>query len=280
MEKLGILAGAGDLPVLLAQSALRHGRLPVVIQMTQSPPERFAGVAAEVYSAGIGQVQKITRRLLDSGVRELAIIGKIEKNVLLNVFRVDLTAIKILASTRNKGVPAIIAAVMNHFESKGVKIIEQHRFLSHLMPNAGVLTKTRPNESQWADVKYGVQLARRMANLHIGQTVVVKEQIPIAIEAVEGTDETIRRGGVLGGKGIVVAKAAAEDHDFRIDTPTIGEGTLKTLHEAAGSVLAVEAGRTFVLNQESLCEQADRWKIAIVAVDASQSSMPPEANLE
>ena len=110
-----------------------------------------------------------------------------------------------------------------------------------------------------------MQVARRVADLGIGQTVVVKNMTAVAIEALEGTDEAIKRGGTLGGKGVVVAKAAATDHDFRVDVPTIGEQTLHTLHTASGGVLAVEAGRTFVMNQPALCEQADRWKIPIVA---------------
>ncbi|MCZ6675838.1 MAG: UDP-2,3-diacylglucosamine diphosphatase LpxI [Candidatus Poribacteria bacterium] len=267
MEKLGIIAGAGDLPLLLAQAAFDQGRLPIVIQITSPPSEGLAGVASEAYSFGIGQVQKITRTFLDSGVRELVIIGKIDKSILFRPFRVDPTAIKILARTRNKGPHAIIAEVIDHFESRGIAVIEQHRFLKGLMPKAGVLTKKQPTPSQWADVEYGMGIARRLAGMDIGQTVVIKGRIPVAVEAVEGTDEAITRGGTLGGKGIVVAKAATPHHDFRIDVPTIGDRTLEVLHAVRGSVLAVEAGRTFVMNQKTLCEQADRWKISIVAVE-------------
>ena len=266
MEKLGLIAGAGDLPVLLAQAALEQGRIPLAIEITQPASEQLAGIAAETYSFGIGQVQKITRTLLDGGVRELAIIGKIDTGILFRPFLVDPTAVKILASNRSKGTRAIVAAVIEHFESKGISVVEQHRFLRGLMPRAGVLTKRRPSQSQWADVKYGMQLARQVADLGIGQTVVVKNMMAVAVEAIEGTDEAIKRGGMLGGKGVVVAKAAATDHDFRVDVPTVGDQTLKTLQAVGGSVLAVEAERTFVMNQEVLCEQADQWKIPIVAL--------------
>ena len=266
MEKLGLIAGAGDLPVLLAQAALEQGRIPLAIEITQPASEQLASIAAETYSFGIGQVQKITRTLLDAGVRELAIIGKIDTGILFRPFLVDPTAVKILASNRSKGTRAIVAAVIEHFESKGISVVEQHRFLRGLMPRAGVLTKRQPSRSQWADVKYGMQLARQVADLGIGQTVVVKNMMAVAVEAIEGTDEAIKRGGMLGGKGVVVAKAAATDHDFRVDVPTVGDQTLKTLQAVGGSVLAVEAERTFVMNQEALCEQADQWKIPIVAL--------------
>jgi len=266
LEKLGIIAGAGDLPVLLAQAASSQGHTPIVIQITQSSSKRLTSVASEVFSFGIGQMRKITRTFLDLGVREIVIVGKIEKSILFRPFLVDSRAIKILASTRNKGVQALISSILNYFESEGLTVIEQHRFLKGLMPQPGVLTKKQPTQSQWADLRYGMQLARQVADVDIGQTVVVKNRMPIAIEAIEGTDETIKRGGKLGGKGIVVAKAAATHHDFRVDVPTIGLQTLEVLHAVRGSVIAVEAERTFVMNQETLCEQADRWQISIVAV--------------
>ena len=266
MEKLGLIAGAGDLPLLLAESALEQGRVPIVIQITQPASKQLENLSSKAYSFGIGQVQKITRTLLDLGVQELAIIGKIDTGILLRPFLVDPTAFKILAKHRNKGTHAIVNAVIEHFESQGINVIEQHRFLKGLMPKEGVLTKRRPTQSQWADVKYGMELARRVSDLGVGQTVVVKNMMAVAIEAIEGTDEAIERGGALGGKGIVVAKAAAADHDFRVDVPTVGDQTLKVLHAVGGSVLAVEAERTFVMNQRMLCETADRLKIPIVAV--------------
>lgn len=266
MEKLGIIAGAGDLPLLLANAALEQNRIPLVIQITQPASKQLKTVASETYSFGIGQVQKVTRTLLDSGVRELVIIGKIDTSILFRPFLVDATAVKILAKNRNKGTRAVVAAVVEHFESQGITVVEQHRFLSKLMPKEGVLTKRQPTQSQWRDIKYGMQVARRVADMGIGQTVVVKNMTAVAIEGIEGTDEAIKRGGTLAGKGVVVAKAAASNHDFRVDVPTIGEQTLRTLHAAGGSVLAVEARRTFVLNQHALCEQADRWKIPIVAL--------------
>ncbi|MBI1923592.1 UDP-2,3-diacylglucosamine diphosphatase LpxI [Candidatus Poribacteria bacterium] len=266
MEKLGIIAGAGELPVLLAQAAQAQGRLPIIIQLTQTPSEGLAGVASEIYPIGVGQMRKITRTLLESDVREIVLIGKIHKGILLHPFLLDTTALKILATTRNKGDRALLAAIIAHFESSGLSVIEQHRFLGDLMPSPGVLTKKQPTQSQWADVRYGMQLARQVANLDIGQTVIVKDLMPLAVEAIEGTDEAIRRGGALGGKGVVVAKAASPHHDFRIDVPTVGHQTLEVLHEVKGGILAVEAGRTFIINQEALCEQADRWKVAIVAV--------------
>lgn len=267
MEKLGIIAGAGELPTFAAQSAVSHDRQPIIIQITKNDQQRFANLSCEVYSYGVGQINKITHKLLDLNVKELVIIGKIEPSILLNPLQFDATALKILAQNRSKKPTAIISAVLEHFQSSGLSVLSQAQFLSHFLPESGILTKRKPNTKQWEDIKIGIQTARQMANLDIGQTVVVKNQIIIAIEAIEGTDTTIKRGGKLGGKGVVVAKAASENHDFRIDIPTVGMQTLQTLHEIKASVLAVEAKRTFVIESDKLYLQADKWKIAVVAVD-------------
>ena len=267
MEKLGIIAGAGELPVLLGRAAVVHNRKPVIIQITKSDAQRFAGITSEVHTYGVGQIQKIARTLLDSDVQEVVIIGKVEKNILLRPFQIDTTTIKILVQNRREKPAAIVTAALNYLESVGLTILPQDRYLHELLPEPGVLTTHKPTANQQADIDLGITTARQIANMDIGQTVVVKNQIVLAIEAIEGTDATIRRGGSLGRKGVVVAKASAENHDFRVDVPTVGMQTLAVLHEVKASVLAVEARRTFVMDTDLLIQQADRWKIAIVAVD-------------
>ena len=267
MEKLGIIAGAGELPVLLARTAVAHDREPVIIQITKSDTQRFAGITNEIHTYGVGQIQKIVRTLLNSGVQEVVIIGKVEKNILLLPFQIDTTTIKILVQNRREKPTVIVNAALNYLESAGLTILTQDRYLHDLLPQPGVLTKRLPTTSQLADIELGITTARQIANMDIGQTVVVKNQIVLAIEAIEGTDTTIKRGGNLGRKGVVVAKASAENHDFRIDVPTVGMQTLEVLRQVNASVLAVEARRTFVMDADALIQQADRWKIAIVAVE-------------
>ena len=267
MEKLGIIAGAGELPVLLARAAVAHDRKPVVIQITKSDSQRFAGIADELYTYGVGQIQKIAQTLLDSGVKETVIIGKVERNILLRPFQIDATTIRILVQNRRKKPSAIVNAALTYLESAGLTILTQDRYLHHLLPQPGVLTARQPTANQCADIELGIDTARRMANMDIGQTVVVKNHIILAIEAIEGTDATIQRGGNLGKKGVVVAKAAADHHDFRVDVPTVGMQTLEVLHQVKAGVLAVEARRTFVMDADAFIKKAEEYKIAIVAVE-------------
>lgn len=267
MEKLGIIAGAGQLPTHVAENAVTHGRKPIIIQITKDNEQRFDDLSCEVYPFGVGQIQKITNKLIELNVKDLVIVGKIEPSILLRPLQFDATALKIMARNRSKKPTAIVTAVLEHFHSAGLNVLTQDHFLSNLLPEPGVLTKRQPNDAQWTDIEIGIQTARQIANMDIGQTVVIKKQIIIAIEAIEGTDNTILRGGKLGGKGVVVAKAASDNHDFRTDVPTVGIQTLQKLHDAKASVLAVEAKRTFVMNIEHFCKQADQWKIAVVAVE-------------
>ena len=267
VEKLGIIAGAGELPVLLAHAAVVHKRQPVIIQMTKSDAQRFADITCELHTFGVGQIQKIARTLLNSGVKEVVIIGKVEKNILLRPFQIDTTTIKILVQNRREKPSVIVNAALNYLESSGLTILTQDQYLQHLLPQPSVLTTRQPTADQWTDIELGITTARQIANMDIGQTVVVKNQIVLAMEAIEGTDATIQRGGNLGKQGVVVAKASAENHDFRIDVPTVGMQTLEMLHEIKAGVLAVEARRTFVMDADVLTQQADRWKIAIVAVE-------------
>ncbi len=267
VEKLGIIAGAGELPVLLARAVVDHKRTPVIIQITKSDPQRFAGLTDELHTCGVGQIQKIARTLLDTNVKEVVIIGKVERDILLRPFRIDATIIRVLVQNRRKNPAAIVDAALTYLESTGLIILTQDHYLRHLLPSPGVLTARKPTTNQWADIELGIRTARQIANMDIGQTVAVKNQIVLAVEAIEGTDLTIRRVGSLGMKGIVIAKAAAEHHDFRVDVPTVGMQTLKGLKQIKAAALAVEARRTFVMNLDALIKEADRSKIAIVAVE-------------
>jgi len=274
-QKLGIIAGSGDLPELLAHEAKRHGRQTVVISVTNNPSPNLPAIASEFYKFHVGQLKKIIKAFRDAKVQKLVLIGKIHKGVLLKPIWLDSLSLKILKKAKKRDDHSILESLVEELESMGFILIDQRRFLSSLLPKAGVLTKKQPSKSEWLDIHYGIDLARKVAGLDIGQTVVVKNQMPLAIEAIEGTDETIRRGGQLGGKGIVVAKAAKANHDFRFDVPTVGLGTLDVMKEANAAALAIGAESTFLLNAQDVVKEADKHKISIVAMPLNQSMEHP-----
>lgn len=266
IDQLGIIAGVGNLPFLVAKCAIEQGQHPIIIKVSKDVQPCYFDLQCETFEYGVGQIGKITQKLHDLKVTHLILIGKVDPSVLLNPFEIDATAIRLLTRHRNNP-SSIVSAILSHFQKSGFSILNQDFYLTHLLPDPGILTKRKPNTAQWEDVNLGMKMAKEIANLEIGQTVVIKNQIVLAVEAIDGTDPTIFRGGELGGKGVIIAKAAAAEHDFRIDVPTVGMETLKTIHSVKGSVLAVEANRTFIMEPNTLYQQADKWKVSIVAVE-------------
>lgn len=266
MQKLGIIAGSGYLPVCMAKEVKAQGRIPIVVSITKSAHPELSKVAEQFRQCRVFQVKKIIDHFLDAGVKELALIGRPRKSILFNPLKVDLKALKILAKAKIKSDHSLLDTVVTELESDGFTVIDQRTYLSSLLCEPGVLTKRSPRKKEMQDVEYGLFLARKISDLDIGQTVVVKDQMPLAIEAIEGTDEAIRRGGKLGGKGVVVVKVARSEHDFRFDVPTVGPKTIDVMAEVGAKVLAIEAERTFVVDLKSIRKKAEPRKICVVAV--------------
>ena len=264
--KIGVIAGAGALPLILAREAQRKGKEVLVIAITKETDERLRSLTSEFYQFGAGQLRKIINTITEMDVQEVAVIGKVSKSLLFKPTRLDSRAIMILAKLRDKSDSSIFGAFAAEIESAGPKLVDQRSYLSALLPQKGIITKHRPSKAQTRDIEYGMGLARKIAELDIGQTVVVKDQMPLAIEAMEGTDEAIRRGGRLCGGGAVVAKAARPNHDFRFDVPTVGPDTIDVLVESKAAALGIEFGNAFLLEADQTIQKADEAKISLVVL--------------
>lgn len=266
--RIGLIAGGGLLPVILAQEAKNSGKETLIIAITKNADERLASLShPEFYQIGIGQVKKVIDTLLKMDAKEVVIIGAVSKDILFKPMQLDAKALKILAKLKNKSDSSIFRAIAEELESSGLKILDQRLYLSKLLPQKGVLTKRKPSKTQWHDIEYGMGLAQSISQLGIGQTVIVRNQAPIAIEAIEGTDEAIRRGGKLAYKGdAVAAKTASPNHDFRFDIPTIGPDTIDVIVDSNISVLAIEAEKVFLIEAEKTISKADQGDISIVVV--------------
>lgn len=264
--KIGVIAGSGNLPVILTQQLRDAGKQVLVISITKDVDESLKTLASEFYQFSIGQVKKIINTMIESGIREISIIGNVSKDILFNPLHFDTKAIKILSRLKDRSDASIFAAVAEELESSELRIIDQRLYLGNLLPDKGILTKHKPSSSQLLDVEYGISLARKVSELGIGQIVVIKGQIVLAVEAIEGTDETIRRGGKLCDGGAVVAKASKFDQDFRFDVPTVGPNTIDVLIESSASVLAIEHGKVFLVEPELTIQKANESKLSLVVV--------------
>lgn len=266
IKRLGIIAGNGDLPVILASEASSNGVGVVSIAFTENSAKLLRPFSTAVYQYGIGEVGKILKCLKNEGVMEVVMVGKVEKKLLFQNPKFDLKAIKILSQLRNRNDDTIMFAIVNELEKEGIRVIDQMFFLKNLFPPKGLMTRGIPDESENEDIKYGFKIAKGIAGFDIGQTVVVKNQTVLSIEAIEGTDEAIRRGCSLCDGGAVIVKVAKPEQDMRFDVPTIGVKTIEAMVEGRASVLAIEAEKTMVVNKDEVIKVAEKNGVSITAV--------------
>ncbi len=267
MDKLGIIAGSGELPLAAARAARANGvKLLVAAAFDGETREEIEKLADEAVWLKVGQLGKLIETFTTRGVRECIMVGQIAPKNLFNL-RPDLRAVKLLARLKEKNAESIFGAIAAELEKEGVHLIDAAPFLKELMPGAGVLTKRQPSDEQRADIEFGLKIAKGVSSFDIGQTVVVKNGVVLAVEAWEGTDECIKRGGLLAGKdvGAVVVKVSKPNQDMRFDIPTIGPRTIETCREAKIAVLAIEANRTLLLEREKTIAAAATAKIVITA---------------
>ena len=266
-EKLGLIAGRGAYPLLLAESAKKQGVKRLVVVAFRGETDRaIERLADEVQWLKIGQLTALLDAFRESGVTRAVMAGQITPTRLFRV-RPDRRALALLARLRARNAETIFGAIGDELKTVGVELLPASRFMESAMPPPGLMSRRAPTPEEQADIEMGCRVAKAVSALDIGQTVVVKRGTILAVEAFEGTDETILRAGRLGGTGAVVVKAAKRGHDMRFDIPVIGLQTLKVLKKIRAAVLVAEAGRTILLERERVIAEADRMGLVLVAVE-------------
>lgn len=265
MKKLGIIAGTGELPSAIASEASALGYKVIGIALEPLADSSLSSYVDELKSVNVGKLGKVIDSLKKSGVREAIMAGKVSKT-LLYTSRItpDLRAVKLLFSLRDRRDDSILLAVAEELEKEGIRLLDITMFSSGLLAPEGILTKMGPSPEQWEDIKFGWRIAKQIGGLDIGQTVVIKNRAVMAVEAIEGTDEAIRRGGKLAGKDAVVVKVSKPNQDMRFDVPVIGLDTIETMIDAHAVVLAVESQKCLILNREKIIEVSKKAGISIV----------------
>lgn len=274
---LGLLAGDGRFPLALARAARRAGRRVVAVAFDGITSASLEEEADAVHRLPLGQLDAWIARLRDAGVRELVMAGKVSKEHLfgdLAALRPDARARAFVAGLRDWRDHSILGALADLLSEEGLVLLPQLAVAPELGAGEGALGAVRPDARQWEDLRFGWPIARAVAALDIGQTVVVKARAVLAVEAIEGTDRAIRRGGELGGGDVCVVKVARPGQDPRFDLPAVGLGTLETLVAARARVLAFDAERTVVLDREELVAKADAAGVALVGVGADGPRPP------
>jgi len=257
MAKIGLVAGAGLLPVEFALSAKAKGDKVVVFALEGVADKRLEEIAERVYWLKITQYRKFFFLLVSNGIRELVMLGKVEKRVIYENGRARKQYSGKLGKLADRKDYSILSEITRRLAFIGVKVTDGLVYLSHLIPSEGVLTATLPDKRVTEDIAFGYEAAKKMAGMDIGQTVVVKDKTVVAVEAMEGTDAVIERASSIAGEGCVMVKVSRPGQDMRWDVPVVGPETIKKLVEGKFRALAIESGKMFVVNMERVVADAD-----------------------
>lgn len=268
-QSLGIIAGNGVYPILLAESARRQGVKRLFAVAFKKETDRAIEKRVDrTQWVSLGQLGAMLEAFKASGVKHAVMAGQITPTHLFRI-RMDKRMFALLRRLETRNAETIFSAVADELRAVGVELLAASRFMESHMPEPGVITSRAPTEEERKDIELGLGVARVTSGLDIGQTVIVKQGTILAVEAFEGTDAAIKRAGKLGGPGAVVVKAAKPGHDMRFDIPVIGLHTIKLLKKIKAAALAVEAGRTILLERDKIVESANETGLSVIAVEQS-----------
>lgn len=273
IEKIGIIAGARSLPLVFARQARAMGmRRIVAVAFTGETSPEIESVVDEVTWLKVGQLSKMIAAFTGADVHQCVMLGQIAPRNLFDV-RPDLRAMGLLLRLKERNAHTLFGAIADELKKEGVELVEATPWLRPLMHGVGFRLGPKLSEEQREEVSFGFRMAKEIARLEIGQSVVVKRGTVLAVEGFEGTDRCLARGGELAGRdgGAVAVKVAREKHDMRFDVPCIGAGTIEACAAARVSVLAVEAGRTLFLDEADLAVLAKRHGVSVVTTDGNEA---------
>ncbi len=273
----GLIAGNGRFPFLVLEGARSQGIEMAVIALREEASPELEKVAKRLHWVSLGELSKAIELMQSEGVKQAVMAGQVKHNKIFSAIRPDWKLAKLLLSLPRKNTDSLIGAVAKVLEDEGIRLVDSTMFLKPLVSETGLLTRRAPSVEEAADMEYGLQVARQIAGMDIGQTVVISDRACVAVEAMEGTDETIARAARFAqGKNLVVVKVSKPGQDMRFDVPVVGLPTVESMKQAGATALAIDASRTLLFDREKLLELANAAGIAIQAfppaVDAELNS--------
>jgi hypothetical protein len=264
--KIGLIAGKSKFPLIFARSAQKQGFEVVAAAHRGETDPALENLVSSLQWVSVGQLGKIIKIFQKAGVSQAVMAGGITKGRLFTHLRPDLRALKLLSRMRHVGDDGILRGVAAELEGEGISIVSPTVYLSEILATAGVLSRRQPTAEELRDVQFGCTIAQEIGRLDIGQCVVVRRQAVLAVEAIDGTDATIQRGGLLAGEKAVVVKVSKPNQDLRFDVPAVGLETVAVMREVKAGVLALEAGKTLMFDREEMLRLADQSKIAVIGL--------------
>jgi UDP-2,3-diacylglucosamine hydrolase len=263
-EKIGLIAGSGEVPIYFARKASQLGMKIVTVGFSDEIRNDLKPFSEKSYSIGIGQAGKILETFKENNVKNLLVLGKVDKSIVFKLQKFDLKALKLLKNIMTHEDKVLLLGMIAELDREGFTVLNQKEFLSDIFPPKGNLTRRAPTKQELGDIEFGLPIAQKLADMEIGQTLIVRNKMVVAVEALEGTDRAIQRGCELAQGKCVVIKVSRTNQDYRYDSPGIGPQTIRMLSE--GSVLALEAERVMVVEQEKVLNLANDAKIAVTCI--------------
>lgn len=270
---IGVIAGGGQFPRLFIEAARETGRKTIVVGFKGETTDEVATAADCFCWVKLGQLGKVIRFFKKNSVAETVFLGTITKTRIFRDVFFDIKGLSLWRKIDRRHDDAILRAVAGVLEKEGIEVVESTRYLERLLFPQGILTRKRPDEKQQKDIAFGWKMAKAIGALDIGQCVVVRNGTVLAVEAIEGTDAAILRGGRLGKEKVVVVKVHKPGQDVRFDLPATGVQTIKSIQQAGGAVLAVEAGKSLLFDSAQVIAEAERHDIVVVGITEDANGM-------
>jgi len=262
--KYGLIAGNGQFPFLVVEGASKAGTSLAVVAIKEETDKLIDEVADNVQWVNIGQLGKMIEFFKKNGVEKAIMAGQVKHVQIFSGAVPDMRMLKMLWNLPKRNTDSLIGGIAKEMASDGIEIIDSTLFVQdHLAPN-GAITKRAPSDIEADNINYGLHIASEIARLDLGQTIVVRAKACVAIEAMEGTDATIKRAGELANGKLTVVKVAKPDQDMRFDVPVIGVPTIETMAAAGATCISVTAGKTLIFDREETIRIAEKHKIAII----------------
>ncbi len=267
MEKIGLIAGNRKFPILFSRAAKEKNYYIVALAIKKDTSPRLKEIVDKIYWIGLDEFSRGFEIFKREGITRLVMAGQISPHRLFSKeINKDPVLRELLGGIKDKRADSIFGAIAQKLKDTGFELLDSTTFIEDYLPKQGVLTKNQPSVGAWEDVHFGLELAKQVAFLDIGQTVAVKNKAIVAVEALEGTDNLIRRAGRIARSGITVVKVSKPRQDMRFDIPVVGLNTIKNLAKAGAACLAIEAGKTLFIDKEQAVKLADKKGISIAAV--------------
>ncbi|MDR3112449.1 MAG: UDP-2,3-diacylglucosamine diphosphatase LpxI [Elusimicrobiota bacterium] len=264
MKSIGLIAGNNRFPLLVAQEIKKSGDKVVCIALKEEASAELEILCDKTFWISVGKFQKIIDTLKSENVETAIMAGQVKHVKIYSAITMDFRAIKIMGSLINKKTDTILKSVADEFAKDNIELLPSHSYLKHLLAPKGLITGQKLNSDEIKNVKFGFKIAKSIASLDIGQSVVVKNSSVLAVESVEGTDECIKRAYQLGGENSIAVKVAKPNQDFRFDVPVIGLQTIDTLKESKCRALAIEQGATLILDKDEVVKKANDLNVTLL----------------